>query len=85
MIQQIETVRPKFVVYVNVSTSWLIQPDADLTIADWFLDYVDRHYSRVGLIESLEPHETNYYWDGEQMGRTPKSSLWLTVYERSEG
>ena len=81
--QQVEARQPKFVVYVNVSTSWILQPDTDRRILQWFLRYVESDYEQVGLIDILGPQDTRYYWGREQSDRKPESNFWLTVYERS--
>jgi hypothetical protein len=83
MIQQIETQQPKFVVYVNLNASWIMQPDTDRRILNWFADYIESHYEQVGLIDILGPQDTRYYWDQEQVGQTPESEFWLSVYKRT--
>jgi hypothetical protein len=83
MIQQIETQQPKFIVYVNLNASWMMQPDTDRKILDWFAGHIESHYKQVGLIDILGPQDTRYYWDQEHAGRTPASEFWLTVYKRS--
>jgi len=32
----------------------------------------------------LTPTLTMVYWDGQALGRTPRSNLWLAVYRRRD-
>jgi hypothetical protein len=82
MIQQVEAKQPKFIVFVNLNASWMLQPDTDRRIFDWYEGYLGG-YEQVGLIDILSPQETRYYWDRELIGRTPVSEFWLAVYQRS--
>jgi hypothetical protein len=82
MIQQVESKQPKFIVFVNLNASWMMQEDTDRRIFDWYQDYLE-DYEQVGLIDIISPQDTRYYWDRDHIGRTPVSEFWLAVYRRS--
>ncbi|OLB99918.1 MAG: hypothetical protein AUH30_03980 [Candidatus Rokubacteria bacterium 13_1_40CM_68_15] len=84
LIRDVETTAPRFVVYVNVPTSWLVSPAAPRRLLDWFDAYRQAHLEQVGLVDMLTPQLTLVYWDGDARGRTPRSNLWLAVYRRRE-
>ena len=44
MIQEIETARPEYIVFVGVRTSWLVQPDSAREIFRWEREYTHAHY-----------------------------------------
>ena len=69
MIQQIETAKPKFLIFVNVFTSWLTQPTSEKMIFDWFQKYQEKYYRLIGVID---------------IGYTPRSEYWLAVFKRIE-
>ena len=63
MIREIETARPKFLVLIVVSKSWLPGHDSDQTIFRWADSYCDANYDEVGLI-NISDEGTEYYFSG---------------------
>jgi len=84
LIRDVETAAPRFVVYVNVPTSWLVSPAAPRRMLEWFEGYRQAHLEQVGLVDMLTPQLTLVYWDGDAHGKTPRSNLWLAVYRRRD-
>jgi hypothetical protein len=83
MIREIEALDPRFVVFVKISTSWMVRPESDKTIFDWF-DHYQRRFDRVGVVEILSLRETKYLWGSEAAAYTPRSDFWLAIYERKD-
>lgn len=63
MIRQIETARPKFLVFIKVPSSWLARPVSDQKIIGWFKRYVSQGFELVGVINLLPGGAAEYYWD----------------------
>jgi hypothetical protein len=84
MIQQIEAAKPKFLIFVDVSTSWLTGPASDKRIFDWFQKNQDKHYKLVGAIDIVSMNETLYYWNEKGFDYTPHSDNWIAVLERKD-
>jgi hypothetical protein len=83
MIREIETARPKFIVVVNVYTSWMNGPNSPLLLAGWTKSYLDANYRRVGIVDIFD--EFSFYrWDSQVAGYTPSSNAYLDVYGRKE-
>jgi len=82
MIQEIESWSPKFLVYVNIPTSWLARPDSKKLIFKWFIQYQDKYYQKVGTIDMLPRQQTVYCWGQECENYKPRSSHWLSVFKR---
>jgi len=82
MIREIESARPKFLIFVNVPTSWLVRPNSDTVIFQWFNQYCRAHYGIVGIVDILSKDGTEYRWDRGVDGYAPRSQYWLSVYER---
>jgi len=82
MIKEIETSVPKFLVFVSATRSWNVREGSDQTIIGWFEAY-QRGFKRVGVVEIISPRETVYRWDDEAIGFTPRSDVWLMVFERA--
>jgi hypothetical protein len=82
MIREIETARPMFLVFVNVSSSWLIRRNSSRLIFDWYRRYQHEHYETVGIVDILSRDNTVYRWNQECENYTPRSNAWLSVSMR---
>jgi len=82
LIREIETARPKFIVFAGISTSWLVQPDSHRTIFDWFHRYQQTYYKQVGVVEIVSDRRTIYRWNEDAAGYVPRSQFWLLVFQR---
>jgi hypothetical protein len=71
LITEIESAKPKFIVLVTISTSWLVRPNSDTHILDWMERYVTDYYYHVGLIDILPAGRTEYKWDADAAGAQP--------------
>jgi hypothetical protein len=84
MIQQIETARPKFLIFVDVSTSWLTAPTSHTLIFNWFEKNQEKHYKLVGAIDIISDDKTVYRWDEKGFEYKPRSDSWIAVLERKD-
>jgi len=82
MIREIETSRPKYVVAVNVDTSWLVRPTSSQKVLDWGEDYARNFYDLVGVIDIIGTDSTRYMWDDKASGYKHVSNQYLTVFKR---
>ena len=84
LIRDVESARPKFIVLVNVTTSWLVQPDSHRLIFDWANRYLAEHYVLTGVVDIFQD-ESTYRWDNEAAGYSPQSDAFLKIFRRKEG
>jgi hypothetical protein len=84
MIKEIEAVRPEFLVFVRVFTSWLDRADSEKLIFTWFDDYQRKHYRRVGIVDILSLRRTAYLWGPECSKYKPRSEQFIVVFQRSD-
>jgi hypothetical protein len=84
MIQQIETAKPKFLIFVDISTSWLAGPMSNTLIRDWFQKNQDKYYKLVGAIDIVSTDKTLYTWNEKGFDYEPKSDSWIAVLERKD-
>ena len=61
MIREIEVVRPKYLVFVSVTTSWLKHSNSKTEIFDWFDRYSAADFQLDGLVRIVSPEQTDYY------------------------
>jgi hypothetical protein len=52
MINEIETARPEYLVWVGFYNSWLLWPTSDKTLSQWATKYIHEHYARVGVVDT---------------------------------
>jgi hypothetical protein len=82
MIREIEAARPKYVVYVNVPTSWKIGKYSIQSVLGWADGYVGNLYEQVGVIDIIDAATTRYLWDDKVAGYTPVSQAFVIVFKR---
>ena len=80
-IRDVENAKPEYLVVVNVSASWLIQPGAPSGLFRWMSPYYERRYQQVGVVD-LSPQGTIYRWDAEAANYRPRSSNYLLIMRR---
>ena len=91
LIQDVETRKPRFLVFVSVGTSWMFKPDSPTKITDWFNENNSRSYRPIALAEMLKTPEgqyisTVYKWGEEEVNKHPRqSSDFLVLFERLPG
>ncbi len=85
MVKQIEAAKPKFLIFVNVPTSWLVRPNSGKMIFEWFQRYQERYYKLTGIVDILSMDQTIYCWGENAVNYKPLSKYWLTVFERKSG
>jgi hypothetical protein len=65
MINEIETNRPEYIVFVSYENSWCVQAGANQGIFDWFDKYMADFYDKVGLVETLPNGDLLALWDND--------------------
>jgi len=84
MIHEIEKVRPQYVVFVNISLSWLPRPNSDMTVFKWAQRYLDKKYQIVGLVDVIPDGTYRAYWDSDPRINKPPSEFNVYVLKRKE-
>ena len=85
MIREIELARPKYLVSVEVASSWfgLRSLKSENPILKWGNDYIRQHYDVVGLVNIVSPDHTDYYF--EQMPKSvPHLGAHVWIYRRKD-
>lgn len=80
MIREIETNRPRFLVLIVISKSWLAGRDSEQTILRWADSYCEAQYEEVGLINIFD-RGTDYYFSSRPAGITPAPDH-ILIYRR---
>ena len=81
MIEEIKASKPKFIVSVNISTSWLIKKNSETYILSWFKQFIKTNYRVVGIADMYN-NQTVFKWRDELKGYKQGSKYGLFVLER---
>lgn len=84
MIREIETAKPRYIVYANVPTSWQCKRDSDASILQWFMKYATEHYRVIGLADIITSEHTEYFWGEDAAYFAPNAIPSLVVFERKD-
>ena len=82
MIDEIEAAKPEYLVFVNITTSWLARPNSPQDIFKWFNPYVNVYYNLAGVIDIPPFGQARYYWNGQAASHNPESPYWVTVFKK---
>jgi len=82
MVSEIEKARPRFLVIVNITSSWLKRKGSETFLIDWVSEYARKYYKRVGVVDIISREKTEYHWGSDADGYSPRSRYWLSIYER---
>jgi len=83
MMREIEAARPKYLVFVAVTTSWLKHANSATEIFDWFNRYSTATFRLDGIVNIVSPEQTDYYLPllVDPQSITP-SEYYLLIYKR---
>ncbi len=86
LIRQVEATKPRFVLFVTATTTWLRKPDSPHDLFQWTSRYLSSQHRLVGVIEMPTPEapEPRYFWDEAAMTHRSTASNRILVYERDE-
>ena len=78
VISEIEKNKPLYIVFCNVSFSWLEKSKSPRRIFEWWEKYSVANYHLVGLVDIPVRGASSYYW-GADANRNPQNqdSVWI--------
>ncbi len=82
MIKEIEKEKPKFMVFCNVSFSWLAKAESPKGIFDWFNKYNQKNYDLVGIADMVSNTQTDYAWDKDVINYVRKGKEYVMIFRR---
>lgn len=82
MASEVESSKPKFVVDVHVSKSWIVTPESEKYIFDWFGGFLRAGYTLVGVVDKNTPDATVYKWYDDIKNYTIPPPPFVLIYER---
>jgi hypothetical protein len=80
MMDEVEAAHPKYIVYVRISTSWLVRKPE--RILDWTSRYLESCYDLAGIADIDARAGTTMLWDADVVGYRPASKNVVYTYRR---
>jgi hypothetical protein len=80
-IEDVESARPKFLIFVKVANSWALLPNSPRGLLEWGKHYYEENYDLVGVVD-ITPEETVAKWDAEVTNYRFHSTDNIMVYRR---
>jgi hypothetical protein len=81
MVEEIEKVKPTYLVFVNIPTSWHARERSERYVFNWFEAYHKNQFTLVGIVDILSKDKTGYRWDQEAHYDSPRSPFFLAIYK----
>ncbi|AFM24527.1 hypothetical protein Desti_1819 [Desulfomonile tiedjei DSM 6799] len=82
MAREIVESKPKYLLYVHVSTSWGWTNRSDRFILRWFEKYTKDFCELVGTVKIVPPSPTVYDLGQTNLTYPPKTEYWLALFRR---
>jgi hypothetical protein len=84
MIEEVEKANPRFLIFVAVPTSWVMEPNSDKLIFSWFDQYSKNGYDLAGVVDIGDGKYTRYRWGNDAKSSPPQSPNYLLVFQRKQ-
>lgn len=85
LIQDLQRVKPRFVVLVDSSTSWVANLQPDTRLVTWANTFTATCYDRAGIVD-LDPSGTSTIrWDADAVGYQVRFQSKVTIFRRTDG
>lgn len=82
MANEIEKNKPKYILFVDISLSWLTRPNSEKYIFTWAKQYLDKNYKIVGLIDLVQNKFSSLKVRDQLINYQPQSKNIVFIYER---
>jgi hypothetical protein len=80
--REVETNQPRYIVFVDIVTSWISLTQSDTSILTWWNEFVKQHYEIVGAVRLTADQPTEYYWDEAVVRTLDLAECHLLIYRR---
>lgn len=82
MIHEIELNNPKYLLFVDITSSWVTRSKSERYIFTWAVEYINKNYRMVGLLDILPDKISSLKIGDELNNYTPKSKDIIYIYEK---
>ena len=83
MVNEIESTKPRFIVFYNSQPSWVVRQYSEKWIFRWFDEYREK-YHKIGFVDFKGPYNTHWVFPESAKNYYPESPFWCMILERNE-
>jgi hypothetical protein len=83
LMQDLQRVKPLYVVLVDASTSWVANLQPDVRLVTWANTFTASCYLPVGIVDIDPGGPATFRWDAEVAGYQPRFKQKVTVFRRT--
>ena len=85
MMNEVEAVKPKFIVVVACDYSWRAVGDGSDVLFTWIDSYAKQNkYLPAGLVEYHYPEPSDFSWGNDALTHKPKTQNYMVILKRQE-
>lgn len=84
MINEIESTRPEYLVWIGFDNSWLLWPTSDTTLSDWSAQYIQKFYTKTGIVNVTPNGDTVFLWGDDARNYQGPVGKHIAVYVRRD-
>ena len=85
LIQDVQRVKPRYIVLVDAGTSWVANLQPDTRLVTWANTFTASCYDRVGVVDLDPSGASTIRWDADSVGYQPRFQSKVTILRRTEG
>ena len=82
MTAEVESAKPKFLIDVRSSASWLVREGSEAYIFEWLKNYIANNYNLIGIADIMPPDQTVYKWYDEVKDYRIHSPAYVLIFQR---
>lgn len=82
MIQQIESVAPRILVYTHILPEWYKKSKGEKEINKWFFNYIKSRYIPIARFEYFCDNDTLLITNPNLLTKEPTHLHWISIYEK---
>jgi hypothetical protein len=83
--REVESARPRYLVFVGVPMSWGTRPESDTRVLTWANEFAGRCYERIGIVDIDPAGEARVRWDAESRNYQPQFASQVWTLRRKDG
>jgi hypothetical protein len=82
MTREIAGAAPAYIVFVEIPTSWLAQPNSPRFVFSWFNSYLKGRYELDGIVDLVAP-QTIYCFGADALTYRPQSDSVIYLFKKN--
>jgi hypothetical protein len=83
MINEIEKNKPAFIIFCNISYSWIVVPGTPRKIFEWGNAYTHANYTPVGFADFFKNKGWQIFWGADMQNHSNDAESFIIIFKRN--